>query len=154
MNYYGAYSNVPGFGMMWQPYFTGVGWDPFMDGAWGFYPGVGYMFASAYPWGWLPYRYGSWAFAPGFGWGWQPGNWNNWLTVPRYTAVGTPHVTALVAPTAGGTRTVVVGHSAVAAPFAPSRVDIEIGYCGNGDTTWIDPESEPSEPPGCQERFR
>lgn len=132
MNYYGAYSNVPGFGTMWQPYFTGVGWDPFMDGAWGFYPGVGYMFASAYPWGWLPYRYGSWAFAPGFGWGWQPGNWNNWLTVPRYTAVGTAHVTALVAPTAGETRTVVVGHNAPAAAFAPSRLVLKSGTAGMG----------------------
>ena len=42
LNYYGAYSNVPGYGMMWQPYFTGVGWDPFMNGAWSFYPGSGY----------------------------------------------------------------------------------------------------------------
>src|SRR5579864_2930657 len=68
LNYYGAYSNVPGYGMMWQPYFTGVGWDPFMNGAWGFYPGYGYMFASAYPWGWMPYRYGSWMFVPSMGW--------------------------------------------------------------------------------------
>ena len=68
MNYYGAYSNVPGFGMMWQPYFTGVGWNPFMDGAWSWYPGFGYMFASAYPWGWMPYRYGSWMSVPGMGW--------------------------------------------------------------------------------------
>jgi hypothetical protein len=39
LNYYGSYTNVPGYGSMWQPYFTGVGWDPFMDGAWGYYPG-------------------------------------------------------------------------------------------------------------------
>ena len=38
LNYYGAYSNVPGYGMMWQPYFTGVGWDPFMNGAWASIP--------------------------------------------------------------------------------------------------------------------
>ena len=38
LNYYGSYSNVPGYGMMWQPYFTGVGWDPFMDGAWALVP--------------------------------------------------------------------------------------------------------------------
>ncbi len=67
LNYYGAYQNVPGYGTMWQPYFTGVGWDPFMNGAWGFYPGYGYMFASAYPWGWMPYRYGNWMFVPGYG---------------------------------------------------------------------------------------
>src|ERR1700680_3679832 len=34
LNYYGAYSNVPGYGMMCQPFFAGVGWDPFMKGAW------------------------------------------------------------------------------------------------------------------------
>ena len=39
MSYYGSYSNVPGYGNLWQPYFTGVGWDPFMDGAWSWYPG-------------------------------------------------------------------------------------------------------------------
>ena len=76
LNYYGAYSNVPGYGMMWQPYFAGVGWDPFMDGAWSWYPGYGYMFASAYPWGWMPYRYGNWTFVPGIGWMWQPGGLN------------------------------------------------------------------------------
>src|SRR5579885_3239023 len=95
LNYYGSYTNVPGYGMMWQPYFTGVGWDPFMDGAWGFYPGYGYMFASAYPWGWLPYRYGNWMFVPGFGWMWQPGGWNNWVTVPRYTPTTAVRVSAL-----------------------------------------------------------
>ena len=46
LNYYGNYYNVPGYGTMWQPYFAGVGWDPFMDGAWIFYPGAGYMWVS------------------------------------------------------------------------------------------------------------
>src|ERR1700693_754161 len=35
LNYYGNYFNVPGYGMMWQPYFTGVGLGPFMNGSWG-----------------------------------------------------------------------------------------------------------------------
>lgn len=78
LNYYGGYSNVPGYGTMWQPYFTGVGWNPFMDGAWSWYPGMGYMWASAYPWGWMPYYYGNWLYAPGYGWGWQPGGFGTW----------------------------------------------------------------------------
>lgn len=78
LSYYGGYSNVPGYGTLWQPFFTGIGWNPFMDGAWSWYPGMGYMWASAYPWGWLPYYYGNWAFAPGYGWGWQPGGWSGW----------------------------------------------------------------------------
>jgi len=78
LSYYGGYSNVPGYGSMWQPYFTGIGWNPFMDGAWSWYPGMGYMWASAYPWGWMPYYYGNWMYAPGFGWGWQPGGFSTW----------------------------------------------------------------------------
>jgi hypothetical protein len=39
-----------------------------------FYPGMGYSWASAYPWGWLPYHYGSWAYIKGTGWAWLPGS--------------------------------------------------------------------------------
>jgi len=131
LNYYGAYSNVPGYGMMWQPYFTGVGWDPFMDGAWGFYPGFGYMFASAYPWGWMPYRYGSWMFIPGYGWGWQPGGWNTWQPVPIYRPTSLVHVTPLVAPT-GGTKTVLVGKSATTTPMMGARYTVHAGSAGLG----------------------
>jgi hypothetical protein len=73
LNYYGSFSNVPGYGMMWQPYLVGAGWDPFMNGAWAYYPGYGYGWVSGYPWGWTPYYSGSWAFVPGYGWMWEPG---------------------------------------------------------------------------------
>jgi hypothetical protein len=82
LSYYGNYTTVPGYGVMWQPFFTGVGWNPFMDGAWSWYPGYGSMFVSAYPWGWLPYRYGNWMFLPGFGWMWQPGGYSTWNVLP------------------------------------------------------------------------
>ena len=130
LNYYGAYSNVPGYGMMWQPYFTGIGWDPFMDGAWGFYPGFGYMFASAYPWGWMPYRYGNWMFIPSMGWMWQPGGWNTWLSVPHYTATPMAHVN-LAPPSTGAVRTVVVGHAAATSAFS-SRMVVNAGSAGLG----------------------
>ena len=100
LNYYGAYSNVPGYGMLWQPYFTGVGWDPFMNGAWSFYPGSGFMFASAYPWGWMPYHYGNWMFLPGMGWMWQPGGWNSFSTIPRYSGTVPVNFHPLGAPSA------------------------------------------------------
>ncbi len=132
LNYYGSYTSVPGYGMMWQPYFTGVGWDPFMDGAWGFYPGYGYMFASAYPWGWLPYRYGNWNFVPGFGWMWQPGAWNTWVTVPRYTPTTAVRVSALVPPTAGTVRTVPVGRGGALPVSTASRVVLRSGSAGFG----------------------
>jgi hypothetical protein len=132
LSYYGGYTNVPGYGMMWQPYFAGAGWDPFMDGVWGFYPGYGYMFASAYPWGWLPYRYGTWAFVPGFGWGWQPGGWGTFLSVPIYRPTTVVRVNPLVAPAAGTTRTVMVGRAGTASSFAPSRLTVNAGSAGMG----------------------
>ena len=84
LNYYGSFYNIPGYGMMWQPYLVGAGWDPFMNGAWMWYPGAGYAWVSSYPWGWTPYRYGSWTYVNSYGWFWQPGRtWTGWNTVPR-----------------------------------------------------------------------
>jgi hypothetical protein len=83
LNYYGAWYRVPGYGRLWQPYNAGFDFDPFNNGCWTWYPGFGYTFVSGYPWGWLPYRYGSWVFVPGWGWGWMPAYWNNWVVVPR-----------------------------------------------------------------------
>jgi uncharacterized protein DUF6600/FecR-like protein len=131
LNYYGAYSNVPGYGLMWQPYFTGVGWDPFMNGAWGFYPGYGYMFASSYPWGWMPYRYGNWMFVPNMGWMWQPGMWNSWVNVPRYTPTTLTRVTALTPPVAGTVKTVTVGRVSTTSPMMASR-SVTTGSAGMG----------------------
>ena len=47
--------------------------NPYSAGAWMFNNGLGYSFASAYPWGWLPYHYGSWAYLPNAGWARLPG---------------------------------------------------------------------------------
>jgi len=132
LNYYGAYNNIPGYGMLWQPYFAGVGWDPFMDGAWAWYPGLGYMFVSAYPWGWMPYYYGSWIYAPGFGWGWQPGAWGGWNGVPRFAGSPPVHFHAPVIPSSG-VRTVVVGHGGpVLTQTALTRTVVNRGSAGLG----------------------
>ena len=74
--YYGGFMNVPGYGMVWQPYGASswMGWNPYIAGAWAFTPGFGYAWASAYPWGWLPYHYGAWGYSPGVGWFWAPGS--------------------------------------------------------------------------------
>lgn len=82
--YYGSFFSAPGYGMLWQPYFIGAGWDPFMDGAWASTPGLGFGWVSAYPWGWVPYHYGTWVFLPGYGWAWQPGGtWTPWYSQPQ-----------------------------------------------------------------------
>jgi FecR protein len=131
LNYYGSYSNISGYGMMWQPFFAGAGWDPFMDGAWGFYPGLGYTFASVYPWGWLPYHYGNWMFIPPYGWMWQPGGWNNMLSVPSYTPTRLASVHSLVAPT-GTQKTVFVGKGGTASSLLPTRMTVNAGSAGMG----------------------
>ena len=135
LNYYGNYYNVPGYGTVWQPYFVGAGWNPWMDGAWMWYPGFGYTWVSSYPWGWMPYRYGGWAFVPGYGWVWQPGGWNNWYTVPR--VVNPPNRFRPPQPPPNRTATVVsVGRGPVtgATNIPPRRLTISRDSAGFGLT--------------------
>jgi FecR protein len=122
LGYYGSYTNLPGYGMLWQPYFVGAGWDPFMDGAWAWYPGFGFMWASAYPWGWMPYYYGNWLYAPGYGWGWQPGGGTTWHGGIHYVGAVAASFHAPVAPQ-GTVSTVVVGKGGpVVRNAAPARM--------------------------------
>jgi hypothetical protein len=130
LNYYGNYTNVPGYGTMWQPFFAGAGWDPFMDGSWMFYPGAGYTWVSSYPWGWMPYRYGSWNFVPGYGWMWAPGGFGGgWATVVPVT--NPPVRFKPPAPPVRGTATVAVGRP-VLATTAPSRLIVRGDSAGLG----------------------
>jgi hypothetical protein len=72
----GSWYNVPGQGPVWQPdvAVSDASFDPYGDGAWVDYSGVGYVWASAYSWGWTPYRCGNWSYFNSFGWGWAPGS--------------------------------------------------------------------------------
>jgi len=131
--YYGNFFNAPGYGMLWQPYFIGAGWDPFMDGAWSFSPGFGFGWVSAYPWGWTPYHYGTWVFLPGYGWAWQPGG----VWMPMYTQVAVLHAPAgFVAPKAPtiGTGRVIVnrGPASTIATHSGSKVVIRNNSAGIG----------------------
>jgi len=132
LSYYGAYSNLPGYGTLWQPYFVGAGWDPFMDGAWSWYPGMGYMWASAYPWGWTPYYYGNWMFVPGYGWGWQPGGWGTWKGGIHYVGPAIAGFRPPVVPS-GTVSTVVVGKGGPVVTERPSmQAVIRSGSVGLG----------------------
>jgi hypothetical protein len=116
LNYYGNYSYVPGYGTMWQPYFAGAGWDPFMNGSWVWYPGFGYTWVSGYPWGWTPYRYGSWLYVPNYGWAWQPGGSRlGWNTVPRVINPPRQFIPPQP-PTTSGHGTIVVGRGPFVTP--------------------------------------
>jgi hypothetical protein len=132
LNYYGSYMSVPGYGMVWQPYFMDASWSPFQDGGWVYYQGAGYMWVSSYPWGWMPYRYGNWAFVPGFGWVWQPGYWNNWYAVPR--VVNPPRRVSVPVPPVRGRGTVMLGRGLTVNPVSglPQRVTIAPGSAGLG----------------------
>lgn len=71
---YGTYSDIPGYGQMWQPNDVGTDWDPYGYGAWSYYPSWGWTFVSGYPWGWTPFYYGNWCYIGGRGWWWRPGH--------------------------------------------------------------------------------
>ncbi|HZC43424.1 MAG TPA: DUF6600 domain-containing protein [Acidobacteriaceae bacterium] len=70
---YGGWYPVPGYGMVWQPYGAGPGFDPYGYGSWANVGGFGVTWISGYPWGWLPYQCGGWSYIGSFGWGWMPG---------------------------------------------------------------------------------
>jgi hypothetical protein len=81
LDHYGDWYSVPNYGSVWAPRGVDVSWDPYGSGSWAYYPGVGYVWVSANPWGWLPYHCGNWAFFDGFGWAWVPGDCNaQWFT--------------------------------------------------------------------------
>ncbi len=129
--YYGNFFNAPGYGMMWQPYFVGAGWDPFMDGAWAFNPGWGFGWVSAYPWGWTPYHYGTWAFLPGYGWAWQPGGvWTGWYMQPR--VLNPPNGFKVPQAPTTGTRTLIVNRGAGSTTLGGNKVVIRNNSAGMG----------------------
>ncbi len=132
LNYYGNYMSVPGYGIVWQPYFLDASWSPYQDGGWAYYPGYGYMWVSAYPWGWMPYRYGNWAYVPGYGWFWQPGYWNTFSALPR--VVNPPRRISIPQPPVRSRTTVMVGRGLVVNPSAgvSSRLTINPGSAGLG----------------------
>jgi hypothetical protein len=73
LDYYGTWYDVPGAGEAWAPDGVDADFDPYGDGAWTYYTGTGYVWVSAYPWGWLPYHCGIWSYYNNFGWLWEPG---------------------------------------------------------------------------------
>lgn len=75
---YGGWSVVPGEGLGWSPNDVDSDWAPYSLGRWCWYPGWGYTWIGAEPWGWLPFHFGSWEFLPGRGWVWFPLSLNRW----------------------------------------------------------------------------
>ncbi len=132
LNYYGSFFNVAGYGMLWQPYFAGAGWDPFMNGAWAFSPAFGYGWISGYPWGWTPYHYGSWVYLPTSGWAWQPGG--NWAGYSAPRILRPPASFVPPQPPTTGRGTVVVNRGPVPLQLGRSfnRLEISENSAGLG----------------------
>ncbi|MGN6642006.1 MAG: DUF6600 domain-containing protein, partial [Verrucomicrobiota bacterium] len=71
---YGAWVNVDGYGLCWQPTVALVdtSWQPYGDrGRW-LYSDYGWYWASDYSWGWAPFHYGRWFHHSRRGWCWAP----------------------------------------------------------------------------------
>jgi hypothetical protein len=124
LNYYGSFMNAPGYGTVWQPYFAGAGWDPFMNGAWAFSPGAGYGWVSGYPWGWTPYHYGSWLYIPQNGWAWQPGG--SWAAMNAPRVHSAPPGFTPPQPPSTGQSTVLVNRGPLPVRFGKSSDQLEI----------------------------
>jgi hypothetical protein len=71
---YGAWINVPGYGLCWQPTVavTDPYWRPYFDGGHWVYTDAGWSWESDYPWGGWAFHYGRW-FRSGGVWVWAPG---------------------------------------------------------------------------------
>jgi hypothetical protein len=154
LNQYGQYVDVPGYGNVWQPTGVSLDWDPFENGYWSYSPAFGNYWVSAYPWGWMPFRYGSWVFVNGRGWCWQPqsGTWNRWHRSPRL--VNAPPGFHPPAPpprrvVSGGGRDDV--HVQPPRPRTPGRSDGDHGhntFNRGGETTPQNPGQHRSGAPG------
>jgi len=121
--YYGQYSYVPGFGVLWQPFGIGGMWNPFMNGGWVWDASIGYTWMSLDPWGWIPYHYGNWTYVNGYGWGWAATGPRVWQPTPRIVhqpAGFRPPVAPVVARASVAQPTVIVNQTrtAVAGPAA------------------------------------
>jgi hypothetical protein len=72
LDQYGTWSDVAGYGMVWQPAGIAVGWAPYRFGSWTWVAPWGWTWVENEPWGFAPFHYGRWALA-GNGWVWVPG---------------------------------------------------------------------------------
>jgi len=70
---YGSWLNVDGV-WYWQPTAMVIdrSWQPYCQRGYWVYTDCGWMWRSAYSWGWAPFHYGRWTRHPRHGWIWQP----------------------------------------------------------------------------------
>jgi len=137
----GNYSEVPGYGVMWQPNDVGSDWNPYDNGAWSYYPDWGWTFVSGYDWGWAPFYYGDWCYVGGRGWWWRPGPWrghgpghgHGWHPQPLYSGHPGGKWNAPHPPSGTGHTTVAVAGSHLrVGPIAATHATSTVGAGASG----------------------
>lgn len=72
---YGQWTNLSGYGYVWQPYSTSVSqysnWSPYRYGHWRWMNRYGWVWVNDEPWGWATYHHGRWFHHRGR-WYWSP----------------------------------------------------------------------------------
>ena len=79
---HGRWVTAASYGNVWIPGGVSAGWEPYVDGEWG-YSDYGWTWVANDPWGDVPYHYGTWAYVQPYGWAWIPGTvwapaWVTW----------------------------------------------------------------------------
>ena len=71
---YGAWMDVPGYGLCWRPSVAATDpyWRPYCDQGHWVYTADGWLWQSDYPWGDIAFHYGRWC-RDSLGWIWVPG---------------------------------------------------------------------------------
>lgn len=89
---YGSWVSIPGYGRVWQPSMAYVGSNfyPYGTGGQWVYSDAGWVFDSAYPFGWAVFHYGRWMRDPFRGWCWVPGT--DWAPAWVSWRMGGPYV--------------------------------------------------------------
>jgi hypothetical protein len=88
---YGAWTQQPDYGPVWQPTVETINsdWTPYVDAGQWLNSDSGWYWQSDYTWGWSVFHYGRWINIPHQGWVWQPGNiwapaWVAWRSSSSY----------------------------------------------------------------------
>ena len=89
---YGNWTDVPGYGMAWQPSSLDANWRPYFDGGHWAYSDEGWYWRTEYAWGDIVFHYGRWVVTPN-GWFWVPGyeyapSWVVWRHADREGYIG------------------------------------------------------------------
>ncbi|MGO8701945.1 MAG: DUF6600 domain-containing protein [Limisphaerales bacterium] len=92
---YGAWVEVPDYGLSWQPAVETIDadWCPYLDRGQWIDSDSGWYWLSDYTWGWAVFHYGRWIREPRFGWVWVPGKvwapgWVAWRSTGDYYGWG------------------------------------------------------------------